>query len=135
MPPTCLQPELLRRGGWRDLRDGRRTCHRAVMAEYLLGFERVADGHLVERAFDPIVGLGLADLQRLGECGMVDFPLAQRRSGDMEKLGQFRVGRAETTERLDRKSVVSGKSVSVRVDLGGRLIIKKKITINSQTVN
>src|SRR3546814_16323184 len=28
---------------------------------------------------------------------------------------------------LDRKSVVSGKSVSVRVDLGGRLIIKNKI--------
>src|SRR3546814_20458334 len=28
----------------------------------------------------------------------------------------------------DRKSVVSGKSVSVRVDLGGRSIIKKKKT-------
>src|SRR3546814_18088979 len=28
--------------------------------------------------------------------------------------------------REDRKSVVSGKSVSVRVDLGGRRIIKKK---------
>src|SRR3546814_19703487 len=28
-------------------------------------------------------------------------------------------------ERADRKSVVSGKSVSVRVDLGGRRIIKK----------
>src|SRR3546814_14423680 len=28
----------------------------------------------------------------------------------------------------DRKSVVSGTSVSVRVDLGGRRIIKKKIT-------
>src|SRR3546814_11654797 len=28
--------------------------------------------------------------------------------------------------RLDRKRVVSGKSVSVRVDLGGRRIIKKK---------
>src|SRR3546814_11551458 len=27
---------------------------------------------------------------------------------------------------IDRKSVVEGKSVSVRVDLGGRLIIKKK---------
>src|SRR3546814_13346250 len=27
---------------------------------------------------------------------------------------------------LDRKSVVSGKSVSVRVDLGGRRVIKKK---------
>src|SRR3546814_14959112 len=30
----------------------------------------------------------------------------------------------------DRKSVVEGKSVSVRVDLGGRRIIKKKIKIN-----
>src|SRR3546814_15357509 len=29
-------------------------------------------------------------------------------------------------EKGDRKSVVSGKSVSVRVDLGGRRIIKKK---------
>src|SRR3546814_14879354 len=29
-------------------------------------------------------------------------------------------------EKEDRKSVVSGKSVSVRVDLGGRRIIKKK---------
>src|SRR3546814_19619115 len=28
----------------------------------------------------------------------------------------------------DRKSVVSGKSVSVRVDLGGRRILKKKTT-------
>src|SRR3546814_20584639 len=34
--------------------------------------------------------------------------------------GAFRVAR-------DRKSVVSGKSVSVRVDLGGRRIIKTKI--------
>src|SRR3546814_12855962 len=30
----------------------------------------------------------------------------------------------------DRKSVVKGKSVSVRVDLGGRLIIKKKKTVS-----
>src|SRR3546814_13062276 len=35
----------------------------------------------------------------------------------------------------DRKSVVSGKSVSVRVDLGGRRIIKKKkhTKINNET--
>src|SRR3546814_20820414 len=33
-------------------------------------------------------------------------------------------------DRSDRKSVVSGKSVSVRVDLGGRRIIKKKNTPN-----
>src|SRR3546814_13265902 len=33
---------------------------------------------------------------------------------------------AAAREVLDRKSVVSGKSVSVRVDLGGRRIVKKK---------
>src|SRR3546814_12917163 len=37
-----------------------------------------------------------------------------------------RGGAAVCRRRLDRKSVVSGKSVSVRVDLGGRRIIKKK---------
>src|SRR3546814_20310787 len=34
--------------------------------------------------------------------------------------------RSRTKMRIDRKSAVSGKSVSVRVDLGGRRIIKKK---------
>src|SRR3546814_19717516 len=33
---------------------------------------------------------------------------------------------ADSSETLDRKSVVSGKSGSVRVDIGGRCIIKKK---------
>src|SRR3546814_13551274 len=35
--------------------------------------------------------------------------------------------RSPTRTCVDRKSVVLGKSVSVRVDLGGRRIIKKKI--------
>src|SRR3546814_12307556 len=39
-------------------------------------------------------------------------------------------GDADLLRKRDRKSVVSGKSVSVRVALGGRLIIKKKTTIN-----
>src|SRR3546814_974345 len=38
----------------------------------------------------------------------------------------FRSSRLIGAERQDRKSVVQGKSVSVRVDLGGRRIIKKK---------
>src|SRR3546814_12577956 len=38
------------------------------------------------------------------------------------------------TSRRDRKSVVQGKSVSVRVDLGGRRIIKNK-TIGNNTMN
>src|SRR3546814_14315958 len=36
---------------------------------------------------------------------------------------------------VDRKSVVSGKSVSVRVDLGGRRIIKKKKTEQNRNVS
>src|SRR3546814_17950125 len=50
----------------------------------------------------------------------------------MEELG---IGRPSTYASIlrvlqdrDRTSVVSGKSVSVRVDLGGRRIIKKKTT-------
>src|SRR3546814_20954098 len=35
----------------------------------------------------------------------------------------------------DRKSVVSGQSVSERVDLGGRRIIKKKKKVNEKQVN
>src|SRR3546814_20178785 len=35
-------------------------------------------------------------------------------------------GAVRVVDALDRKSVVSGQSVSVRVDLGGRRIIKKK---------
>src|SRR3546814_19397022 len=39
--------------------------------------------------------------------------------------------RRDPTTTTDRKSVVSGKSVSVRVDLGGRRIIKKKKKMNA----
>src|SRR3546814_20738963 len=38
-------------------------------------------------------------------------------------------------QRTDRKSVVSGKSVSVSVDLGGRRIIKKKKKIETKKNN
>src|SRR3546814_15656053 len=44
-------------------------------------------------------------------------------------LYMTRTGKGRGT--LDRKSVVYGKSVSVRVDLGGRRIIKKKNKIAS----
>src|SRR3546814_11294806 len=43
------------------------------------------------------------------------------------RVCRIRARRAPRRQRSgDRKSVVSGKSVSVRVDLGGRRIIKKK---------
>src|SRR3546814_20542475 len=44
---------------------------------------------------------------------------------DAQKMGQLAVDGHE-----DRKSVVEGKSVSVRVDLGGSRIIKKKQNIS-----
>src|SRR3546814_18696522 len=44
------------------------------------------------------------------------------------RLLQLAVGTSHA--RQDRKSVVSGKSVSVRVDLGGRRIMKKKLVTN-----
>src|SRR3546814_14519260 len=41
----------------------------------------------------------------------------------------------ETAKSADRKSVVKGKSVSVRVDLGGLRIFKKKTTTTNNTIN
>src|SRR3546814_11923933 len=40
--------------------------------------------------------------------------------------------RALSAREVDRKSVVEGKSVSERVDVGGRRIIKKKISTENQ---
>src|SRR3546814_17665357 len=49
-------------------------------------------------------------------------PLERPAERDLESEPQ----RDEPVQREDRKSVVKGKSVSVRVGLGGRRIIKKK---------
>src|SRR3546814_11351148 len=53
--------------------------------------------------------------------------------GAGEPFGALRVG--DDQRRLDRKSVVAGKSVSVRVDLGGRRIIKKQKSSNTKDIN
>src|SRR3546814_13641514 len=49
----------------------------------------------------------------------------RRRTGAERFLGEF-ADPAKCSHQLDRKSVVSEKSVSVRVDLCGRFDIKKK---------
>src|SRR3546814_20804555 len=54
---------------------------------------------------------------------------ATRYTGQQVFDPEIAVDRAEDQAKTgDRKSVVQGKSVSVRVDLGGRRIIKKKNT-------
>src|SRR3546814_16072316 len=61
------------------------------------------------------------------------------REGRLEQVRRTHRAAARRARTEDRKSVVEGKSVSVRVDLGGRRIIKKKtdrrvttITINRE---
>src|SRR3546814_14946668 len=67
------------------------------------------------------------DLQRLR--------LGDRRRGTLRlRIAPRCAGLSRDRPGRDRKSVVSGKSVSVRVDLGGRRIIKKKKTTKTSTV-
>src|SRR3546814_11599321 len=57
-----------------------------------------------------------------GSAALIDIPI--RLPGSEPEI---------TKPIQDRKSVVQGKSVSVRVDLGGSSIIKNKKTIKEQT--
>src|SRR3546814_11904120 len=57
-----------------------------------------------------------------------DAKAAEQQAGVLRLLNYYRM-------RGDRKSDVSGKSVSVRVDLGGRRIIQKKITTRHVRLN
>src|SRR3546814_15697440 len=66
-----------------------------------------------------LAGAGRADQQRALWNLAAEAVELGRVLEEIDDLGQFLT--------RDRKSVVSGKSVSVRVDLGGRRIIKKKI--------
>src|SRR3546814_15918205 len=60
--------------------------------------------------------------------------LMEASESDIEfKDGTFRVAGTDKSIDLDRKSAVKGKSVSVRVDPGGRRIIQKKTTHNHPT--
>src|SRR3546814_18759407 len=62
------------------------------------------------------------------EQGRAGRDAADARGGDrIRRRRPVRTGAVDQRRRaLDRKSVVSGKRVSVRVDLGGRRILKKK---------
>src|SRR3546814_16244921 len=79
------------------------------------------------RAFRGAAGCGDGDdlpcrLQRLGPRSARDAVVADRRQRHPQP-------------HRDRKSVVWGKSVSERVDTGGRRTIKKKHNIKTSTIN
>src|SRR3546814_18235737 len=84
----------------------------ATTIENQLGTSRDAVG---DRLFHDSLGIRRNDRAKVG-LRVVIRP-------DVERL-DFRDD--ERAQLLDRKIVVEGKSVSVRVDLGGRRIIKKK---------
>src|SRR3546814_15801658 len=71
-----------------------------------------------------------AALHALIDDGVIDEVLRPLKSGKEAAVYVVRSGGevrcAKVYKAIDRKRVVEGKSVSVRVDLGGRRIIKKK---------
>src|SRR3546814_20052312 len=75
---------------------------------------RIAQGELFERGRSLF---GHRELHYEGRAGRGDRRAADRRKS-VRRLGQLRKG--------DRKSVVDGQSVSVRVELGGGRYIKQK---------
>src|SRR3546814_21022311 len=63
----------------------------------------------------------IAEVERLRQRERLGIPGHRARVGEGACLG---IDQRRGEQMLDRKSVVSGKSVAVRVDLGGRRIIK-----------
>src|SRR3546814_19088341 len=62
----------------------------------------------------------------------ISSPPCDRQLAPSKETDEMRHTKIEIRSAVDRKSVVKGKRVSVRVDLGGRRIIKKK---NNKTKN
>src|SRR3546814_13147326 len=85
---------------------------------------RISDWSSDVCSSDLVDGYHLAQLhEMLDHLGGLDRHLVSQ-IGDRDCFRHMHFARDEFGH-LDRKSVVSGKSVSVRVDLGGRRIIKK----------
>src|SRR3546814_20394921 len=79
---------------------------------------------------DVDIHFGRADAATAAELGCFDVVLTSPPYGDSRTTVQYGSASAiclDVVSRIqDRKSVVSGKSVSVRVDLGGGRLIKNK---------
>src|SRR3546814_14847059 len=89
-----------------------------------MGVHQFADGDLVG------LGRGGRESERDIAETQLEQPVAAWGLAVIIPLGR------RTGQDLDRKSVVEGKSVSVRVDLGGRRISKKKkIDTRQNTTN
>src|SRR3546814_21092438 len=70
---------------------------------------------------------GMADAEGVGEGSQEVASYVSGASGWRILHSRWPWPASDTIARIDRKSVVWGKGVSVRVDLGGRGILRKKI--------
>src|SRR3546814_18155725 len=112
------------------------VCSSDLLA--VLGGVTALPGLLEQRGELAWTGGALAvtiDEGRLVRIGSADLRRRQRREDRLSAGGQVR-GEADADvgdqrRPADRKSDVSGKSVSVRVDLGGRRIIKHHERVTS----
>src|SRR3546814_12278558 len=105
-----------------DLRDS--TDIEEWLVNTVLRAERIK--RAVEMDYFPRTDNGCLTYNR--PCEFMDICQTRDREAVMEMLllGEPPVEPDPFEPWIDRKSVVQGKSVSVRVDLGGRRIIKKK---------
>src|SRR3546814_17694348 len=121
-----------RRGGHDGLQGV--EAGRVVLQLALEGGVNLADaaGAAIGIVEDATVGGGRLRQQGGGVLRRVVLPGAEEPAGTAgaEEMPEIEVGLArldaEIARQGDRQSVVEGKGVSVRVDLGGRRIIKKK---------
>src|SRR3546814_12457519 len=93
------------------------VCSSDLVADHLRGVRVRPEDVVVEEAV-PV------ESRLLGDLWGTDRAVPHERGDTVERTRS----RGELLER-DRKSVAEGKSVSVRVDLGGRRINKKKTNI------
>src|SRR3546814_19488330 len=93
-------------------------------------YDRLATANVLPETAAPASGKFEAAFRRQAEAGadaVVCIHLSSALSATLQSAqNEARALDGETDARVDRKSVVSGPSVSVRVDLGGRLVTKHK---------
>src|SRR3546814_18224734 len=78
-------------------------------------------------------GLNARQFANMVKYGMTEMLAIQSATGRAsEEMGRTDIGAIVPDRYADRKSVVEGKSVSVRVDLGGRSLSQKKKKKNSE---
>src|SRR3546814_14896108 len=108
-----------------------RSTRTDTLFPYTTLFRSTLQGNLAYSAFSRMLDVSNLDLAVQGTVrqNKLGLPAIKNLNASVA-IPELKVDRSRSEFRVqkDRKSVVEGKSVSVRVDLGGRRIIKKQNT-------